>query len=277
MWYYKSGLIKKGPISDSALAGLYGARTVRSDSLVSQTGNGNDWQEFSKTAFYKKIRGNNTYYLDRLTLRTKVFRAILCAYAIIIFSTCIIDYKRLEYLNQILSRVDINLTQQRIMAAQFSAYSNLSRAMMLLMFFLLSYVLMKWIKNIATNTRLFDKAFISSPAFAGWSVYIPILNLIHPAHIISMSYKLSKNAGESSYNVYDFTLVFLWYVFNYFSLIVFVLNNAFFKVSQSLDNAKAIIMFGIFETSVITFTCVLWIILVTRIYRIQRRNFINQV
>ncbi len=179
--------------------------------------------------------------------------------------------KRFNHFADILNGKFFPQIMLNVIATEYNTYSFLMNVSLFVILVFMIYFFARWLYRTSSVAQILDKSFSISPRFAAFSVLIPFVNLLHPFSVVINVYKASKVAAGSHFNIYDFCFIALWFFCTFFSLTVFLVDKFLLQIQTSLDKIKAIIVFDIFSTLAIIFTSVLWILLVSRIYHLQRK------
>ncbi len=273
MWYYLDSKKKKcGPVADAALNELYTKHVIHSDTKVWSKGMAN-WAQLKNTQVFKQF-GRKTYTrLKELSNATKLFRGLLVAFTILVFSTLIIDFKRLAYFESLLVTPETTYEYLKCLGAEYHKISFLTSVVLFVLLLMIAKAAQSWLCTIVSNLRALDKNCRLSPAFSGWSLFIPVLNLVHPFAVVFYVYKSSKNANGKAFSILDLNFLILWWFFTLFELLILFFQKFWFSGLVSINSAKGILIFAIYHTIILTITCVFWIVLVSRIFLLQRKIF----
>lgn len=273
MWYYLDNNKKKcGPVADVALNELYTKHVIHQDTKVWSRGMSN-WAQLKNTNVFKQF-GRRTYTrLKELSNHTKLFRGLLTAFTILVFLTLLIDFKRLAYFERMLVNSENSPLFLKCLGYEYHKISFLTSVVLFVILLFIAKAAQSWLSTIVSNLRALDKSCRLSPSFSGWSLFIPVLNLVHPFAVVFYVYKASKNANGKAFNILDLNFLILWWFFTLFELLILFFHKFWFSGLVSIDVAKGILIFGIYHTIILTITCLFWIVLVSRIFLLQRKIF----
>jgi hypothetical protein len=273
MWYYIKDSKPKGPVADSAIMSMFKSGEIDKETLV-RSGHGKAWKRFKTTRFFSRMLRRRSLHIDDLVLRTKLLRAFLTSLFILVAITMLLPIGRWAEMNVILAAPEaFSEISLRIIRADYTSVLKLSNAITFVVLLVTVYLLMRWVKTVTFNARMLDKQFAFSPSFSAWSVVFPLINFIHPFVVISTIYKSAKGVVGARFTIVDFSLIFLWWFFTIFSLVVLVFDRWFLTFAPSLDRAKAVLIFNMYSVSVFMFAIALWILLVSRINKLQQTAF----
>lgn len=273
MWYYLDNKKKKcGPVADAALNELYTKHIINQDTKVWSRGM-QSWAQLKSTDLFRQF-GRKTYTrLKELSNATKLFRGLLSAFTILVFLTLLIDFKRLAYFEKLLVSPDTSSTFLKCVGLEYHKISFLTSLVFFILLLFIAKAAQNWIFTIVSNLRALDKSCRLSPSFSGWSLFIPIVNLVNPFIVVFYVYKASKNANGKALNILDLNFLILWWFFTLFELLILFFQKIWFSGFVNIDAAKGILIFAIYHTVILTIACILWIVLVSRIFLLQRKIF----
>ena len=273
MWYYLDSKKKKcGPVADAALNELYTKHVIRQDTKVWTRGMQN-WTQLKTTDIFRQF-GRKTYTrLKALSNSTKLFRELLVAFTVLVFLTLLIDFKRLAYFEKLLVSPDTSHNFLKCVGYEYHKISFLTSVVLFVLLLFIAKAAQNWISTIVSNLRALDKSCRLSPSFSGWSLFIPIVNLVNPFIVVFYVYKASKNANGKALNILDFNFLILWWFFTLFELLILFFQKVWFSGFVNIAAAKGILIFAIYHTVILTITCVFWIVLVSRIFLLQCKIF----
>lgn len=274
MWYYVKDNRKVGPVADVTLKSLYSSGALSRRTRVWTAGM-KDWQEFESTNFFTKITQKVSYEFLDFELRTKLFRAVLFAYAILTLSFIYLNIKRLNYFDAFVSSTSNSSEVMKCIGIEYHKISSFTGLILFIIFLLLLKVAFDWIFRAVRNTSSWRKDFIISPTYAAWSIFIPVINLVQPFKILKMVYKYSKVAAGKKYTLYDSTYILLWWFFSLFALLIFILNNFLFTSAVTMDVISGILFFRIYYCVVLAIALFFWISFVSRVFKYQKKAFLK--
>ena len=273
MWYYlDKEKNKRGPIADAALSELYAKHVIHSDTKVWQRGMKN-WTTLNKTDVYKLFGRKSYAHLTMLSKSTRVFRGLLAAFTILILATLVMDFKRLHYFETLLSDNETTSDFLKCVGVEYHKITLITSLILFALFLLIAKAAYDWVCTVVSNLRSLDKSCRLSPSFSGWSLFIPIVNLVNPFAVMFYVYKSSKNANGKAFSILDFNFLVLWWFFTLFELLILFFQKFWFSGLVNMEAAKSILIFGIYHTIILTIACLMWIILVSRIFLLQRKIF----
>ncbi|MBR6389655.1 MAG: DUF4339 domain-containing protein [Opitutales bacterium] len=273
MWYYlDKEKNKRGPIADAALGELYAKRAITLDTKVWQRGMKN-WTTLGKTGVYKLFGRKSYAHLTMLSKSTRVFRGLLSAFTILILATLVMDFKRLRYFETLLSDNETTSDFLKCVGVEYHKITLITSLILFALLLLIAKAAYDWIYTVVSNLRSLDKSCRLSPSFSGWSLFIPIVNLVNPFVVMFYVYKASKNANGKAFSILDFNFLVLWWFFTLFELLILFFQKFWFSGLVNMDAAKSILIFGIYHTIILTIACCMWIILISRIFLLQRKIF----
>lgn len=273
MWYYLDNKKKKcGPVADAALNELYTKHIINQDTKVWSRGM-QSWAQLKSTDLFRQF-GRKTYTrLKELSNATKLFRGLLSAFTILVFLTLLIDFKRLAYFEKLLVSPDTSSTFLKCVGLEYHKISFLTSLVLFILLLFIAKAAQNWIFTIVSNLRALDKSCRLSPSFSGWSLFIPIVNLVNPFIVVFYVYKASKNANGKALNILDLNFLILWWFFTLFELLILFFQKIWFSGFVNIDAAKGILIFAIYHTVILTIACIFWIVLVSRFFLLQRKIF----
>ncbi|MBO6102636.1 MAG: DUF4339 domain-containing protein [Opitutales bacterium] len=272
MWYYtdKSGA-KFGPVADAALKRLYESGKIDGSSLVSR-GLGSAWAPLGETPEFAKIKGRRIYKrLTAYTRKTRVFRALLLAFALANLAYIFAGWKRLGIIESILNSGGEPGEFMRLYAAEYvkviKFYSLLVFAMMLFLF----RAMFNWMNFSLYNAKLLDKNFRLNPLFYSLSFFIPVANFFLPYYAVWSVFRVSKQCVNRRMNIFDANYILLFWFFNVFAIVVNAVYFVLYYGKVEVDAVESFIWFNGFRAATVAAVCFLWFIIATKIYNIQKR------
>ena len=268
MWYYAKEDRKVGPVAEVALRALYSSGDITRETLVWSRGM-EQWKPLRDTALLSKFTKKVSHDLWDFKLKTKFFRALLTAYALLTLSFVFLNYKRMNYFDAVVFSDDSSSKILECVGIEYHKISAFTSIVLFVVFLILLKTAFNWIYLAARNTSLWRKDFIVSPTYVAWSIFIPVINFVQPFKFLKYIYKHAKIASGRRYTIYDSTYILLWWFFSLFSLFVFILNSFLFPAEVTPEIVSGILIFRMYYCAVLVFTLLFWISLVSRIFRYQ--------
>lgn len=274
MWYYVKDGQKVGPISDAAMMGLVSSGKVGGQTKV-WTPHQKDWCAFEQSSLCRRMSSvRSSRHLVQLDKITHVFRALMVVlvvclgYQIFFQNETLDSYSGFLNVSDAADRLEVSLV--------CAENAMLNRLISLIIFGLFAATAVcgfKWMKSAATVSKLISKRFPYSVAMATWSFFIPILNLIVPYGIVM--HMLASSMKGRRFGVWHFTLVFMWGVF-WFASLVFLFASTYLIPSKC--PSELIVPFyhaKIFVSSVYVIAVLITLAIVSAIYSYQR-NYLKR-
>lgn len=269
MWYYVKDSQKVGPVSDAAMMALVSSGKIGKKTKV-WTPHQKDWCDFEQSSLCRRMSSaRSCRHLVQLDKITYVFRSLMVVLVVCLGYQIFFQTETLESYSGFLNVSDAaGRLEVSLVCAENAMLNRLISLIIFGLFVTTAVCGFKWMKSAATVSKLVSKRFPYSVAMATWSFFIPILNLIVPYGVVM--HTLASSMKGRRFGVWHFTLVFMWGVFWFVSL-VFLFASIFLIPSKCPSELIAPFYHAkIFVSSVYAVAVLITLAIVSAIYSYQR-------
>ena len=272
MWYYAKDQKKIGPISDAAVADLLKRGKIDKHTKVWSPSQ-KTWCVLEQSSIYGRLRkGRTSQHLLLLNKSTYIFRAMLVVLAVCLGYRIFFLY---EALNTYETFINLDSETEILKISLICAENTLLNRLISFIIFLLSIVTafagFKWMKIVANTAGTISKNYPYSVAAATWIFFIPILNIIVPYKVVLDT--IIASLRKKGFKIWYFTLVFIWGIFWFLSIVLFFSSNYLIPEKCMPDEIQSFYFAKILVSLIYVSAVIMTIILISFIYNLQKRYF----
>lgn len=275
MWYYVKNNIKEGPVSDAALGRLFNEKAIDSSTMVWTQGQ-KKWTKLGELKFHKILSAQpKSDSLKSLVKCTSIFRAMLFVFALFTCVCIVFLADRMNFMFEFIEGKISSGVALDVSALEFALTDKLLSLTLFVFFIILLVVGYRWIYTAAKNAKSIEKNFPYSAKNAALSFLVPFVNFIVPEKVMLAIIKSSLSGLNKNLSPLDICLVSLWWISNAIALVLIIMDCYAITEQGETDIVQARLIFSICTGAMVFVAVLFWIVLVSRIYSLQKKFFSN--